>query len=87
MVRSARLRNDLRYYGFYLALAMIVLTVAMEIVILNCIVLERDASIPVTIAVALIASFTTITIAMLIGVFRGSRSTDAGNLPSGALGA
>ena len=84
--REERRQNiDLRNYGFYLALAMIVLTVAMEIVILNCIVMEGDTSIPVAIAVAPIASFTTITIAVLIGVFRGFRSKEAGNLPS-ALG-
>lgn len=76
---------DLRNYGFLLAIAIIVLTVAMEIVILNCILMEGATNIHVAVVVAPIASFTTITIAVLIGVFRGFLSKDTDRVTLGGL--
>ena len=84
-ISAERRQNiNLRYYGFYLAPAIIVLTVIMEIVILNCILMQ-GGDVHVAVALAPIASFTTITIALLVGVFRGFRSKDTDNVPWGTV--
>ena len=84
-VRSEKQKIKLRNYAFALAITVIVITTLMEIVILTCIVMDGNSSIHVAIVVAPIASFTTITIAVLIGVFRGFRRDDTSKMPLGTV--
>ena len=63
-----------------------VFTIVVEIVILNCILVEGNSSIHEAVVVAPIVSFTTVTIAVLVGVFRGTRNDDVSRVPLSPVG-
>ena len=81
IVKAEKQKIKLRKDGFVLAISVIVLTIIMEIVILSCFLIEEKTSIHVAIVVAPIIAFTAITIAVLVGVFRGFSKDDTSIVP------
>ena len=81
-------RYWLRISTFCVALIVIILAVLLELKILKYILTpcSQTEGIFVVLAVAPIASITLIVIFVLMGVFRGYREKDMGDLPTGTIG-
>ena len=87
IIKAEKQKIKLRDRGFMLAVTLIVFSVVMEISILYFIITGDNNRFHVAIVVAPIISFTTVAIAVLIGIFRGYNNKDTNEVPSKAINA
>ncbi len=70
IVNAVKQQTILRKYAFIVALGVILFTMFLEIVILNCVLRQNSTEVKVAIVVAPIISFTAIAITILIGFYQ-----------------